>query len=613
MASPTFPDGHVVAGRYLINELIGIGRTAEVYRAEDTSLHRTVVVKVLLPELVAHDEVRRAFRDHIVRAATLSHPHLARVFDGGQEGGAIFMVTEFLGGGSLEELFEEDVSLNVDQVARLARDVASALSYAHQNGFVHGNLSPSKLLFDDEGHVRVSDIALAGLADGYRDSYSVNDARYVSPEQAAGNVPVPNSDVYALALILYEAVTGRRAFEGQSVEGLLRARLEQNIPPTPELGSLDMLIAQASVPQPDYRCDADTFQQRLGAVVADSSSFEAPRRVQQTLLDHAPQMQTRTSIGFNAPTAAQVAGGREGATPTPHRAIPTSGFSDETVDRLSGFERPRRRLPVKWIVAAVVVVALAAGAAWKLGLYSQSHTVPALTNLTYQKASDVLKGDGFTLTINQHANSPTVPAGEIMAQNPSPGTVGKAGLNITVTVSDGPKMIALPAKLVGEDCVTATAQLQKVGLLAQCPTSAAVASKTVPAGRIAQVVYQGTVNPKSVPSGSTVVLALSTGANGATTGTTTTVKGATTTTVKGATTTTTKKSATTTTTAAETMPNLVGLTRAAVNVEAHKYLFYYATTGPGAGTSTWTKVTAQSIAPGTPIHKFVHVTLTVAK
>ena len=92
--APTFNPGHDLAGRYQIIELLGVGHTAEVYRAEDVSLHRTVVVKVLLSHLAAHEEVRRTFRNQIVRSATLSHPHLARVFDGGQESGSIFMISE---------------------------------------------------------------------------------------------------------------------------------------------------------------------------------------------------------------------------------------------------------------------------------------------------------------------------------------------------------------------------------------------------------------------------------------------------------------------------------------------------------------------------------------
>ena len=125
------------------------------YLAEDQSLQRSVVVKVLLPRLAGHEDVRRAFRERIIKAATLSHAHLARVFDGGQESGSIFMICEYLSsGGSLEDVLASGRRLSVDDGARLGRDVGSALAYVHENGMVHGALSPSKLLLDEEGRVR---------------------------------------------------------------------------------------------------------------------------------------------------------------------------------------------------------------------------------------------------------------------------------------------------------------------------------------------------------------------------------------------------------------------------------------------------------------------------
>ena len=120
MPTSTYSSGHHLVNRYRIDELLGVGKTAEVYVAQDLSLQRTVVVKVLLPRLAEHEDVRRAFRDRIIRAATLSHPHLARVYDGGQEGGAIFMITEYLTGGSLEDVLASGRRLSVDDGARLA-------------------------------------------------------------------------------------------------------------------------------------------------------------------------------------------------------------------------------------------------------------------------------------------------------------------------------------------------------------------------------------------------------------------------------------------------------------------------------------------------------------
>ena len=230
MPPPTFASGHLLVNRYRIGELLGVGQTAEVYLADDTSLQRPVVVKVLLPRLAAHEDVRRAFRDRIVRAATLSHPHLARVYDGGQESGSIFMISEYLSGGSLEQVLASGRTLSVDDGARLGRDVASALAYVHESGMVHGALSPSKLLLDGEGRVRISDFALAGIGAAHRERLTLNDVRFLSPEQAIGDPAGPKSDVYALALIIYETLTGVTPFDGVTPESVLRARINATLP-----------------------------------------------------------------------------------------------------------------------------------------------------------------------------------------------------------------------------------------------------------------------------------------------------------------------------------------------------------------------------------------------
>ncbi len=629
MPPSTFSSGHHLVNRYRIDELLGVGQTAEVYVAQDLSLQRTVVVKVLLPRLAEHEDVRRAFRDRIVRAATLSHPHLARVYDGGQEGGAIFMITEFLTGGSLEDILASGRRLSVDDGARLGRDVASALGYVHDNGFVHGSLSPSKLLFDAEGRVRLSDIALAGLSTAYRERFTLDDVRYLSPEQAIGDPAGPKSDVYALALIIFEAVTGTTAFEGMTPEAVLRARINSSLPVRPELGTLDMLLAQAAVPDPRLRLDAEPFASRLSGVVSDATPLVvAPVRGEVPLLAQFTPTEPRSSIGFRPPSPDQITGTTSSipprtprpvrvraaddwvpgsAAPSPRRAAP---LGLEHID----YERPPRNRRLAFFFAALllVVVAVGGGAAWKLGLFSQNHNVPSLTNLTLSEAATQLQADGFTVTANQHANSSSVAKNGIISQSPAAGTGAKSGQVITVTISDGPVMVTLPATLIGEDCGTATAQLAKKKISAQCPSSASVTSAVVPAGRVAKILYKNRPAPPAVPLHSTLVLALSKG-TGTSTTTTTVASGTTTTTVAGATTTST--TSTTTTTVAQplvSMPNVVGKNEAQVLAAMKAVGLYYTTSGPGSGPNpTWTSVVSQIPAAGTKVKRLSTVSLNV--
>jgi len=612
MAS-TFNPNYELAGRYRIIDLIGVGHTAEVYLAEDLSLNRTVVVKVLLPSLAQHEEVRRAFRDNIVRSATLSHPHLARVYDGGQEHGAIFMITEYLGGGSLEDVLSSGRILSSDDTARLGRDVASALNYLHENGFVHSELSPSKLLFDEEGTVRVSDVALAGIGALYRERLSLDDVRYLSPEQVLGEEVTDKTDVYSLALIMYEAVTGEAPFDEMTPEAVLRQRIHSPLPVRPELGTLDMILAQAAIPDPRMRLEAGQFSNRLSGVTSDSlplvvmqSSGPTPL-LQQSLNNQAP----RETIGFNAPSPEQLFANTQvvpTAFPLPQQPRPVSSTPQPVENE---FREARRRTPIAFdsmppsrtprkgrsgfLLAAIliVVVALGGGVAYEMGLFTTKHTVPSLIGLTSTQAQSLLKSDGdpFTITETKSVASATVPKGNIVTQSVPVGTAGKAGLVIQVEISTGPNMVTLPTNLVGEDCVAATQQLTKLNLIAQCPTSAQVDSSTIPAGRIVSYTYNKVNNPTEVPENATVVLSVSTGIAPA----------------NGATTTTLAPSAGTV-----SVPNVVGLNPTQTLAAMHTALLFYATTGPGSDTGKWVSVVSQTPAAGTVVKTKTKVVLVVS-
>jgi serine/threonine-protein kinase len=628
MPPPTYANGHLLVNRYRIQELLGVGDTAEVYLADDQSLRRSVVVKVLLPRLAGHEDVRRAFRERIIKAATLSHSHLARVFDGGQESGSIFMICEYLSGGSLEDVLASGRTLSVDDGARLGRDVGSALAYVHENGMVHGALSPSKLLLDDEGHVRVSDIALAGIGKDYRERVTLDDVRFLSPEQAIGDPANGRSDVYALALILYEAVTGITPFDGVTPEAVLRARINATLPMRPELGSLDMVLAQAAVPDPLQRLDAEQFASRLGAVVSDFAPLVIPPVGGAVpLLSQYRPSEPRNSIGFRPPSPDQITGatavvaGRTGAPRharpadewvTASSTSPRGRIGRDEFDDLEYARLPRSRRLV-FLVAALIllVVAIGGGIAWKVGLFTQDNSVPNFVGVNlgeYQNTAftsnagivslrSTVKSDGFVVAI-KHAFSQRVKSGTIIAQSPASDTEAKSGQVITVTVSDGVQTVRLPA-LVGETCNTARPKLVHLHLTVECPADKMVSSATTAVGLIARVVNTAGHAITVAPVHSTVVLERSTGP----------VQSTTTTTVATPTTTTTVPSQ-----ALVAVPNVVGMNEAQTDAAMTAADLYYNTTGPGAGPNpTWTKVVSESPAAGTMVKKLSSVALTVTK
>lgn len=615
MMPSSFAPGHEFAGRYRLIELIGVGHTVEAYRAEDLTLQREVVIKVLLAHLAAHEEVRRTFREHIIQTATFRHPHVARVYDGGQQAGSIFMVGEYLSGGSLEDLLRAGQVLSVEETARLGRDVASALSYIHERGIVHGELSPNKILFDESGHLRVSDVALAGLAGAHRHFTTRDDVRYFSPEQARGDIVTAASDVYALGLILFETATGATPFEGATAEAMLRERLRGPLPSRLELGGLDIVLAQATVPDALMRLTAEELAGRLSAVAPDEGSFVKYNDPGPSLLGSFALAEPRQSVGFRPPSPNQIVSSPRsttfGQSPSPRSAgAPPRRSAPGAFEDLSPIGGGRRR-PVYLAAAALLVVLAVGGVAWKLGYLSTKHTAPNISGLTLAQAETLVKGDGLALEVTANVASPSVKSGDIVSQLPAAGTSVNAGSALKVTVSSGPPpvLVTLPTTLVGMTCTAATTTLANLHVSATCPATTTIAS-AVAKGLVAQVLYGSTKNPVGVPRGSAVVLVSSSGPS-----TTSSTVAVTTTTVAGTTTTSSTTTSTTTTTVPKSiaMPNLVGMDRTQVNAALKLAGLYYSTRGPGAGTLKWTHVVSTIPVAGTAVPALSTVILNVAE
>ena len=238
--------GRVLGKRYRLLSALGTGASAHVFLAEDVSLQRHVAVKVLQPGLATDEAFLKRFRAEARSVASLNHPHVLRVFDWGEDADGPYLVLEYLGGGSLRDLLDRGVRLTHSQAAQLGTEVAQGLAYAHARGLVHRDIKPANLLFDEEGRVRVADFgvarALAEAAWTEPAGAMVGTARYISPEAAEGKPVDGRADVYSLALVLYEAVTGTVPFVTDTTMGTLAARIGQPLPHHAALGPLDDVL-----------------------------------------------------------------------------------------------------------------------------------------------------------------------------------------------------------------------------------------------------------------------------------------------------------------------------------------------------------------------------------
>ena len=545
--------GRVLGKRYRLLSALGTGASAHVFLAEDVSLQRHVAVKVLQPGLATDDSFLKRFRAEARSVASLNHPHVLRVFDWGEEDDEPYLVLEYLGGGSLRDLLDRDVRLSHAQVAQLGTEVAQGLAYAHVRGLVHRDIKPANLLFDEEGRVRVADFgvarALAEAAWTEPAGAMVGTARYISPEAAEGKAVDGRADVYSLALVLYEAVTGTVPFVKDTTMGTLAARIGQPLPHNPALGPLDDVLARAAAPDVAARLDAAGLAARLGALSAalptpaplplvfphleDSApiaGFHAPGVGELTETAVAGVVKTDGSTGDGAPGtgSTQVLGGA----PIGTRAGPGEIFDAEPDARgetktKTKKEKERRKTPAPgvmqvhrpwwrrhkgWLIGALVVVlVLVAGglaAAFETNVFTPSHPAPNLAGLTAAQARTSLDKVHMNLAEGKPVKSISVGSGLVVTQTPKATTSLKEGSTVTVVLSDGPPDVSVPS-LTGQTCAQAAASLQAAHFKSVCAPGSY--NNAIAAGVLQIWTINSTQNPAKAPYGATITLVPSLG------------------------------------------------------------------------------------------------------
>lgn len=516
MATPGIADsvGRVLGDRYRLTRPLGVGASAHVYVAEDVQLRRRVAIKVLHPALAADEAFGRRFRAEARVVASLRHPNILRVYDWGYDAGAPYLVMELLEGGSLRSLLDRGYLLSASQAATVGADAARALDYAHRRGLVHRDIKPANLIFDDEGRLTVADFGLArALAEATWTEPAgaiVGTARYAAPEQVRGEVLDSRADVYSLALVLIEAMTGTVPFATDTTLGTLMARLEGPVVSPVGVGPLAGVLDAAGTVDPRHRLDASSLARGLddaalrlpapaplplvnpvvgGDAEYDFSPTDYPGRPR--LFDGAPYL---ASPDVPPPPPR---GNGEGA-PAPAAPLDTAVTSGGAA---APAPRRRRRWPAIVAVAAVLAGAGTAAALAASRVFTPSHPVPDLVGDSTSTALAVLRPLHLTLAVA--ARTYAAPsAGSILSQRPAGGRL-REGSAVTVTVSLGPRPVTVPS-LAGLALPAATEVLRTLHLkvVAKDQASMAVAAGTV----ISSHPASGTLLP-----GQSVTVVVSTG------------------------------------------------------------------------------------------------------
>jgi eukaryotic-like serine/threonine-protein kinase len=451
--------GTLFDGRYQVVRKLGAGGMANVYLAEDQELGRRVAIKILNDRHANDDQFVERFRREAKNAAALSHPNIVSIYDRGEAEGTYYIAMEYLDGRSLKELVvsrgEAPIGLTVDY----ARQILSALRFAHRHGIVHRDIKPHNVLVDGDGRVKVTDfgIARAGTSQMTEAGSIVGTAQYLSPEQAKGGDVDPRSDLYSLGVVLYELLTGDVPFNGDTPVEIAMKHLSA-VPEPPSKRrrdvprNLDLVVMRALAKDPDDRyqsaeeMDADLERVARGLAVSPETEDMATQII-------------RGPVGPVAATAATsvIAPRRGGGSP------PTPSVYYD-LD-----EPPPRRAVWPWIAALLFAIGAGIGG-WFL--YNQisnklASTTPVAVrsylNETQQLATTNIQSDGFQAVVKHHSSLSTA-FGLVYDQDPTAGTRQPKGSNVTIWVSSGKPKVTIPT-LKGLKSAEAIAALKQAGLV----------------------------------------------------------------------------------------------------------------------------------------------------
>ena len=457
--------GTILGDRYEILEKIGTGGMAEVFKGKDHKLNRYVAVKVLKEEFRDNDGFVKKFKEEAQAAAGLAHPNIVNVYDVGDENGIYYIVMELVEGITLKNYIERKGRLTIKEATSIAIQVSAGLEVAHNNHIVHRDIKPQNIIISREGKVKVTDFGIAKATTSQTTTSSaMGSVHYASPEQARGGYVDHRSDIYSLGIVMYEMVTGRVPFDGETAVTVAVKHLqEQMVPPSkycPEIPySLEQIIKKCTEKSPDRR------YQDIGDLMADlKQSLVDPDGdfVQMVDLDE----QAKTVIMTKGTTSKVKESRRVNLSKDEdeddEEEDEDSEDDDEDDDELS--PTVERAMTIAGVVLAVIIVIIMLLLFSKvLGIGKKSNTdtsdsqqteqsadeeddsssasqgntvnMPSLLGKTYAEARTVLEELGLKIERGESEKSNQYSAGQIIAQSEESGNSVKVGTTVTVTLA----------------------------------------------------------------------------------------------------------------------------------------------------------------------------------
>ncbi|MBO0854067.1 MAG: PASTA domain-containing protein [Nocardia sp.] len=530
-------------GRYRIDAPIARGGMSMVFRGVDTRLDRPVAIKVMDPKFSGDPQFLTRFELEARSVAKLKDPSLVSVYDQGVDGGSPFLIMELVEGGTLRELLRERGPMPPHAVRAVAEPVLRALGAAHASGLVHRDVKPENVLISDSGEVKIADFGLVRAVAGSNltsSSVILGTAAYLSPEQVSAGNSDSRSDVYAVGVLIFEMLTGRTPFIGDTPLSIAYQRMENDVPAPSELidgvpAQFDELVTRATAREPahrfadatamatelhrvaielglpDYRVPAPSesaehlsARYRVAQPVPEAATAVAPARPVTASTTRIPAEPSHTKV-MTAPHPAPQ------PPPVPAPAAPSPQHHPEFIpDRA----KSRQRIVI-WSAVVVVLALLLGLGGWWLGVGRYS-SVPSIAGMSSERAAVVLKNAGFATTLRDKA-SDMIPVGGVVGTDPSAGARVPHGSTVAVLVSSGKPKV--PAYRPGQDVETVNRLIRDAGLVpvdsGEKPSTAAkgsvgvlepAAGTVLPTGAQVRVYRSSGSQPVTVPdvSGKTV-------------------------------------------------------------------------------------------------------------
>ncbi|GAJ38691.1 Stk1 family PASTA domain-containing Ser/Thr kinase [Saccharococcus caldoxylosilyticus] len=443
--------------RYKIISLIGGGGMANVYLARDMILERDVAVKVLRFDFANDEQFIKRFRREAQAATSLNHENIVSIYDVGEDEGVYYIVMEYVRGCTLKQYIHQHAPLPVPKALHIMEQLTSAIAHAHENGVIHRDIKPQNILIDENGDVKVTDfgIAVALSSTTITQTNSVlGSVHYLSPEQARGGVTTEKSDIYSLGIVMFELVTGRLPFSGESAVSIVLKHLQAETPSpkawNPSIPqSVENIILKATAKDPFYRYRSaremnEDIRTALDPERANEEKFTIPADDEETT--------KAIPIMKDAPVSA----GLE----------PETIVYEEKKEEKPEAEKPKTKR--KWIVwfTAVFLFLAAAGVSavtWIPDLvFPKEVTMPNVVNKDYDEAVEQLSSLGLEIKDTIDVEDNKIEEGKVVRTKPEAGMTVKQGSGVIIYKSIGKKKIEF-GNFIDEDIDTAEEQLRNEG------------------------------------------------------------------------------------------------------------------------------------------------------